>query len=662
MTVYVIDASSPVPPSTEDYDVALALERNDTVVLAEGSSITASGYGSRAITGLDNTLLLNGSVRSEQDVAISTSGRINISGTGSVFGLSGGLWLGDPIPGGGGANIVTNAGLISGKSKLGAGTAVLLETHAGTQNTIFNSGTIIGSDGIVANGYDTDTDSLVITNTGLIEGVVAIFGLWNGSTTVTNTGHIKGDVWLGGDGWNEPRGASTNIYDGRGGTIDGKILFGAGNDIAYGGDGDETFVTGPGTNFLDAGEGVDTLGFTRGDYYRLAWHKVDLRITGKQQTGNGTWDTIRNVENLTGAHNTDHFIGNDAANSFTGLGGNDTLDGQAGNDVLRGGAHDDVLIGGSGTDVAVYGGNFSDYTVQRKADGSFSVVDNRTGDGQDTLTGIEYAQFADRTIALTASNSAPTSVSLDVTTVSGRAKAGAVVGHLSGTDPDGDALGYFLASNPNGHFRIQGDELIVAKPFTAGETTVELVVRASDPKGASIDARIILQITPDGIVPVAPDVPAIDTPTVPLPSVSLPPASVTVRGSRGADRLKGGAGDDVLNGGLGRDKLSGGDGSDTFVFSTKLGKTNVDTLTDFSGVDTIRLSKAVFGALHRGLLDESAFGLGAKAANKDVRILYDAKTGNLFYDADGSGNAFDSVKFAHVKVHTAIVAGDFIVA
>lgn len=182
------------------------------------------------------------------------------------------------------------------------------------------------------------------------------------------------------------------------------------------------------------------------------------------------------------------------------------------------------------------------------------------------------------------------------------------------------------------------------------------MLRASDPKGASIDAHVTLQITAEGIVPTTPTSPA----TV-SPASEQAPVSLTVRGGKGADRLKGGNGDDVLNGGLGRDKLSGGAGNDTFVFSTKLGKANVDTLADFNGVDTIKLSKAVFGALHKGELAQEAFGIGAKAATKDVRIVYNAKTGDLSYDADGSKDAFDAVKFAQVKAKTTISAGDFIV-
>jgi Ca2+-binding RTX toxin-like protein len=84
---------------------------------------------------------------------------------------------------------------------------------------------------------------------------------------------------------------------------------------------------------------------------------------------------------------------------------------------------------------------------------SGSIVDHRTGlnDGADSLNGIEHAQFADRTVALTATNSAPTSISLDDTSIEASAKPGALVWHLSGVDPDGDALGYFIAAEDKIH-------------------------------------------------------------------------------------------------------------------------------------------------------------------------------------------------------------------
>ena len=52
---------------------------------------------------------------------------------------------------------------------------------------------------------------------------------------------------------------------------------------------------------------------------------------------------------------------------------------------------------------------------------------------------------------------------------------------------------------------------------------------------------------------------------------------------------------------------------------------------------TIALSSAIFDALAPGELDPEAFAVGSAATEADDRIIYDPTSGNLFYDADGSG-------------------------
>jgi serralysin len=112
------------------------------------------------------------------------------------------------------------------------------------------------------------------------------------------------------------------------------------------------------------------------------------------------------------------------------------------------------------------------------------------------------------------------------------------------------------------------------------------------------------------------------------------------------DSLFGEAGNDRLYGGLGNDRLTGGAGQDVFVFDSALGRTNtlnkrlnLDTLTDFSVADdTIHLAKSVFkGITKRGVLKKAAFYAGSAAHDADDRIVYNKKTGALFYDPDGNG-------------------------
>ncbi|MCP4382786.1 MAG: calcium-binding protein, partial [Hyphomicrobiales bacterium] len=69
-------------------------------------------------------------------------------------------------------------------------------------------------------------------------------------------------------------------------------------------------------------------------------------------------------------------------------------------------------------------------------------------------------------------------------------------------------------------------------------------------------------------------------------------------GGAGKDFVDGGRGDDLLDGGKGNDELVGGRGRDTFRFSDKLKKSNVDTILDFEpNKDTI----ALYGAFFKGI-------------------------------------------------------------
>ena len=264
----------------------------------------------------------------------------------------------------------------------------------GPNNVIFNSGEIVGQYGIWFDGQDTPTDNLIITNSGLIRGEIAILGLWNGSTTVTNTSQIEGDLSVAVRLRTEPHGPTTNITTAAVEQFPEKGVFGAGNDIAYGGDGTETFSMGANYNFVDGGKGIDTLNFA-------AAATLDLRITERQQTSKMSWDTIRNIENVVGGNGNDAFKGNEVANVFTGGGGSDTLEGNGGDDILVGGSHNDLLSGGAGSDIAVYSGSYADYTFGEDASHALTITDKRaSGDGVDTLSGIEFALFNDRIVTL----------------------------------------------------------------------------------------------------------------------------------------------------------------------------------------------------------------------------------------------------------------------
>ena len=145
----------------------------------------------------------------------------------------------------------------------------------------------------------------------------------------------------------------------------------------------------------------------------------------------------------------------------------------------------------------------------------------------------------------------------------------------------------------------------------------------------------------------------------------------TISGGAGKDSMSGGAGNDIMSGGAGNDSMSGGAGNDNltgdagldqFVFSTALGLDNVDKILDYSVTDdTIRLDDTVFTTLRIGALPAGAFATGASATEADDRIIFNASTGALLYDADGSGAGL-AIQFATLSGLTGtLTAEDFIV-
>ncbi|EFG9941159.1 calcium-binding protein, partial [Escherichia coli] len=53
--------------------------------------------------------------------------------------------------------------------------------------------------------------------------------------------------------------------------------------------------------------------------------------------------------------------------------------------------------------------------------------------------------------------------------------------------------------------------------------------------------------------------------------------------------------------------------------------------------------------------------LGSGVVDADDRIIYNASTGALYYDADGSGTAFGRVQFATLTGSPTITAADFVI-
>ena len=109
-------------------------------------------------------------------------------------------------------------------------------------------------------------------------------------------------------------------------------------------------------------------------------------------------------------------------------------------------------------------------------------------------------------------------------------------------------------------------------------------------------------------------------------------------GREGGDTIRGGAGSDFIDGGANRDVLSGGGGSigdapDTFYFASAAEAG--DTITDFLPFnDHIALSADGFGLES---VDDFAFARTTDPLTDQPTMIYDSRSGNLSWDADGSG-------------------------
>jgi hypothetical protein len=178
------------------------------------------------------------------------------------------------------------------------------------------------------------------------------------------------------------------------------------------------------------------------------------------------------------------------------------------------------------------------------------------------------------------------------------APAGTLLGHFVPHDPEGDAVSVSLVHDAGGRFAIVDGQLIVADGSAIDYETApyhDLLVRVTDEHGAYREESVRIYVND-----LAND-------------EQSPPGA------------------DVLTGGLGRD---------VFLFDTKPRKAHADRITDFSVKhDEIHLARAAFKkAGRKGELDADAFRIGKAAEDADDRIVYDARSGKLYYDADGSGD------------------------
>lgn len=321
----------------------------------------------------------------------------------------------------------------------------------------------------------------------------------------------------------------------------------------------------------------------------------------------------------------DVYIG--ISGSVTGIiylgGSNDRAHGGAGDETFVPSFGNDTIYGGGGNDLVIYEGARSNFTITSNGDGSFTVNDSRLSEGIDLLKNVRFLQFDDQRVTLI--NAAPANIALSKISFAEDLRADTIVADLSAFDADGDAVSYALTNNAGGAFRLDGNHLLLARSldYETGPRQFTISIEAKDAYGKTTSQSFTLDLT--NVVETNP---------------------LTLTGTAGTDTLVGENGHDKFTGNAGRDLLTGGAGQDVFVFD-RLGRTNaahkraeLDTITDFNRTDdTIWLQKSVFKAISKkGVLASSAFYAGTKAHDASDRVIYDKKSGAVWYDADGTGS------------------------
>jgi Ca2+-binding RTX toxin-like protein len=137
----------------------------------------------------------------------------------------------------------------------------------------------------------------------------------------------------------------------------------------------------------------------------------------------------------------------------------------------------------------------------------------------------------------------------------------------------------------------------------------------------------------------------------------------TISGLAGNDTIDAGAGNDIIFGDIGTDNLFGGAGRDTFAYNSPT--EGFDKINDFVASDDFFAfsrtgfgGNVSFGSDPVGILSAARFGIGTAATNSDQRLIYNDRSGILFFDADGVGGTAQ-VRIAQLVGIPALTSNNF---
>lgn len=385
------------------------------------------------------------------------------------------------------------------------------------------------------------------------------------------------------------------------GTVGNDVIDGLeGNDLIVGNLGSDwvTYAGSPGAVeiFISASSGSASGGYGDDiltDIENAAGSAFDDVLVGTSAPAGGAniFNGLSGNDLLVGGRGDDTLYGGDGDDTLYGQQGDDIIDGEGGNDFMRGGSGNDTLTGGSGFDRVSFfpTGNdtvTSGVTVSLLLQGAAQD----TGQGLDTLSGIEALSGTPYNDSLTGDGNANWLVSADFDGAGGDDQLSGLGGsdlfevaagnHVLDGGADSDtlsfnALGFALPSGVNVSLALQG----AAQTTGIGSMTISNVESLS---GTSLADTL----TGDGNAN----------------ALYGAGGNDVLNGGGGSDTIYGdalvsaynpsesgngasgptlytdvtlfgqAAGDDVLDGGAGDDILNGGAGNDTASFASSTGR------------------------------------------------------------------------------------------
>jgi trimeric autotransporter adhesin len=443
----------------------------------------------------------------------------------------------------------------------------------------------------------------------------------NGQDLITTGGAFQ--VINGGQQAIPGQGAPTNAkFD--------KIEAGAGDDTLDGGEGRDSMIGGGGDDTYYVNDADDTTaeaqdGGSDGVIASLSWtldsHIESLKLTGSAANGSG----------------------NSLGNRITGNGGDNQLSGRGGDDVLLGDAGNDTLIGGEGADTMTGGSGDDSYAVDSQLD---QIIETQDG-GNETVFCSSNWQMSDNV------EKAILEADAGDREIFGNAQANQIRGNagknlLAGDNGDDLLFGFGgddLLDGQNGNDTMTGgngndsyyvdsaDDQVIESSSTGEKDTVYSSVSwklGSELENLRLQGRAAINGAGNA-------------------------DANGVTGNAGANVLSGGSGSDTLSGGGGKDVLAGGKGADVYLFG-KASTKSMDSITYFSGIDTLAFRSSDYGVTE----DSLKITMGKKASGDSAQFIYNASTGLLCFDADGSG-AGAAIRVATLMNKAALSADDFLI-